>query len=153
MLYHTVDGSNLGPSWMVEICWNPMNSGITSLSTGDGSLQTTLSYQIMVNVSVLTYFISYHVSFMRTQKVIISHTIRVKYLNLAIESVHCDFCICGNSSFTANILWCFIYEGFHKWGTSISFISRVPNRESFGQEMQNTSDSQSEVGAIRSPSQ
>ena len=110
----SVDGRNPAPSWMIEICRNPMSSGITSLSTGDRSLQSTLSYQIMVNVSVLTYFISYHVSFMRTQKVIISHTIRVRYLNLAIESVHCDFCICGNSSFT--IIHCKHLMMFYLWG-------------------------------------
>ena len=39
----TVDGRNPAPPWMVETCWNPINSGINHLSTGAGFLPSTVA--------------------------------------------------------------------------------------------------------------
>ena len=51
-LFSTVDGRNPAPSWMVETCWNPQNSGINPpFSTGDSDFATIHSMLLYQRVS------------------------------------------------------------------------------------------------------
>ena len=54
----TVDGRNPAPPWMVETCWNPINSGINHLSTGAGFLPSTVVYMFPISDD---YLFPYHI--------------------------------------------------------------------------------------------